>query len=397
MKLLQQISEKADKVKKLFTVTVLDDSGAEVEKQAKAFKLGDIKAYFGDKFVNAELHDDEVKLPSAGGLDADSDTEALDDEAAEDLDDADDAADDADADADGGKKKKKSKEEDEDEFPVDESFQRLSEMAKRTAPAEFWKMMVAEYGVQGAQSVTWAQIKAVADKNDVLIPAYIRDNKIGRGKWTAKPADMKAPAHEPVAKKTEPAPVKKAEEPKAAAKPAEAPAAAPKRKEMYHKADFPDVEFVWTTTYHDGRDLMAAIEKHHGVSPSDTESVNVDGYNNYYILKKGTMEVLGRKSIKDMGVRPGFGRVVHLEGNIAMSKKAVKQRDENLYGFLIKPQHGSPYISVGTQHSYGPWDKFSAEANVSDKYEHFAYNDDFGHGTIQVVKVKKVNGEWVRA
>jgi hypothetical protein len=68
-----------------------------------------------------------------------------------------------------------------------------------------------------------------------------------------------------------------------------------------------------------------------------------------------------------------------------------------MYGFLIKPQHGSPFVSVGTQHSHGPWDKFSAEANVRDKYEHYAYDDDFGHGTIQVVKVVKKNGKWERA
>ena len=40
-----------------------------------------------------------------------------------------------------------------------------------------------------------------------------------------------------------------------------------------------------------------------------------------------------------------------------------------LLTFLIKPQHGSPFVSVGTQHSHGPWDKFSAEANVRDKYD----------------------------
>lgn len=385
MKLLQQISEKADKVKKLFTVTVLDDSGAEVEKKAKAFKLSDIKAYFGDKFVNAELHDDEVKLPGsdtagAGGADEDdTDLDDLDDLSAG----SDTGSDDLDADADDEEDKKKKK---KDELPsVDESFSLLSEMAKRAAPAEFWKMMVAEYGAQGAQNVTWAQIKAVADKNDVLIPAYIRDNKIARGKWTAQPADMKAPAHEPA--------VVKKEEPKAAPP---APTT-PKREEMYHKADFPDADFVWTTTYYDGRDLMAAIKKHHGVDAADTESVNVDGRNNYYILKKGTMEVLGRKSITDMGIRPGYGQVTSLEGNIALSKEAAKASEEDKYGFLIKPQHGSPYISVGTQHSYGPWSKFAAEANIQDKYQHFEHNDDFGHGTIQVVKVKKENGQWVKA
>lgn len=68
---------------------------------------------------------------------------------------------------------------------IDESIQ-LDEMAARVGPEAFYNMMVKEYGKAGARSITWDQIKAVATKNDVLIPAYIRDNKIGRGLWNAE-------------------------------------------------------------------------------------------------------------------------------------------------------------------------------------------------------------------
>jgi hypothetical protein len=276
----------------------------------------------------------------------------------------------------------------------------VTEMAKRTSPADFYKMVVAVHGAKGAESVSWADIKAVADKNDVLIPVYIRDQKVARGRWTAKPKDMKAPAHEPtVEKKPAAAPAQKAPE-KEVAKAAHAAVKdtpAMEYKEFYHKADFPDVEFAWTTTYHSGTDLLAAIEKHHGVKPEDTKRLTVDKRDNYYIVKKGTMDVLGRVTVTDGGIQPGRGRVAYVEGNIAISAKAKKERDDNLYGFWVKPQHGSPFVSVGTQHSHGPWSKFSAEANVRDKYEHYAYDDEFGHGTIQVVKVKKVNGKWERA
>lgn len=290
----------------------------------------------------------------------------------------------------------------------------ITEMAKRTSPAEFYKMAVKKHGEKNAGYMSWAMIKAVADENDILIPAYIRDNKIGRGVWDSKPKDMKAPAHEPsIAKKEEPKVEPKAAEPakvepkKEAPKKAEEPKGAPvpEKKDHYEKQDF-DVEFAWTTTYSEPRDLYAAIKQHHGVEHTDTERKQVGKSSTgrfgvvlatYYIVKKGTMEVLGRWTVTGGDKILGRGFVAYGEGNIALSKKAIKNRDDNMYGFLIKPQHGSPYVSVGTQHSHGPWDKFSAEANVRDKYEHFAYDDEFGHGTIQVVKVVKKNGKWERA
>lgn len=63
----------------------------------------------------------------------------------------------------------------------------LDEMATRVSNDNFYKMVVAKYGEHGAEEVTWDQIKTVANENDVLIPAYIRDQKIGRGKWNSKP------------------------------------------------------------------------------------------------------------------------------------------------------------------------------------------------------------------
>lgn len=176
-------------------------------------------------------------------------------------------------------------------------------------------------------------------------------------------------------------------------------------RDDFKKHDF-DVEFAWTTTYSEPRDLYAAIKQHHGVEHADTERKQVGKSSTgrfgvvlatYYIVKKGTMDVLGRWTVTGADKIPGRGFVSYGDGNIAMSKKAIKNRDDNRYGFLIKPQHGSPYISVGTQHSHGPWDGFSAKANVQDKYQHFEYDDEFGHGTIQVVKVVKKDGKWVRA
>ena len=68
----------------------------------------------------------------------------------------------------------------------------LDEMASRVSDNDFHKMMTDMYGKVGAQSVSWDQIKKAADTNDVLIPAYIRSQKIGRGQWNAEPGAASA-------------------------------------------------------------------------------------------------------------------------------------------------------------------------------------------------------------
>lgn len=261
--------------------------------------------------------------------------------------------------------------------PINEEQEILAEMAKRVTPAAFWDMMKREYGETAAQNVSWVQIKSVADKNDVLIPAYIRDNKTSRGRWTAKPASLGLPKHEPkvALKSTAPevkAPVKAAPEPF-------------RYKEHYTKSDFPGVEFYYTAGY-DISGLFDMIEREFKVARHDIKRIDVD--HDIYFVRDGTLEVLGRK----VGGQP--------YGNLAVSA-AKKQARANAdkYGFWVKPQYGQGYVSVGTPNSAGPWDSREiAQMHVGDKYDHFEYDDEFNHGgTIKVVKVKKENGEWVLA
>jgi hypothetical protein len=73
---------------------------------------------------------------------------------------------------------------------VTEGIEQLDEMAKRVDADSFYQMMVKSVGKADAESATWDQIKSVANENDVLIPAYIRDQKIGRGKWNTKPGSV---------------------------------------------------------------------------------------------------------------------------------------------------------------------------------------------------------------
>lgn len=89
---------------------------------------------------------------------------------------------------------------------VSESIQ-LDEMAKRVSDEVFYSLVVKQYGETKAHSLSWNEIKNVADANDVLIPGYIRGNKVGRGLWDADPkfsvTDVSTPAAEPPSRRTE--------------------------------------------------------------------------------------------------------------------------------------------------------------------------------------------------
>lgn len=421
MSLIKSIAEtSADKdesknAKRKFVVTVIGPDGDEIKKNCKAFNISDIKAYFGKQFVNAELYQDEKTADE----DKDEDLASSDE-----MDPSSELEEDQDQKRDFDFKRMMVGAMSRDEYnqkyklgkysaknklvgplikKISEAkdakgYEVLSEMAKRTTPVEFYKLCITKYGIKNASSMSWAMIKAVADGADILIPAYIRDSKIGQGVWDSRPKDMAAAMHEPAIIKDKGGPRIKREPKKEVDL-----APVPEKKDAYDKADFPDVEFLWTTTYHEQKDMYNAIEMHHGVSRDDTESLRISkavgssrfgSLYQYYIVKKGTLNVLACWTMTGLDKVPGRGMVSYGNGNIALSKKAVKNRDDNTYGFSIKPQHGSAYVSVGTPNSHGPWDKFSAAAHVRDKYEHFEYDDDFGHGTISVVKVKKVNGKW---
>ena len=88
---------------------------------------------------------------------------------------------------------------------VTESLQ-LDEMAKRVDADAFYNMVKQTIGAEAAKAATWEQIKDVADTNDVLIPAYLRAQKVGRGRWNTEPgaeaaggAELRASAPPPEA------------------------------------------------------------------------------------------------------------------------------------------------------------------------------------------------------
>lgn len=65
----------------------------------------------------------------------------------------------------------------------------LQEMAKRASPDQFYSFGKQMYGAEKVKALTWPEIKAIADKHDILIPAYLRSQKVGRGRFNIVPAE----------------------------------------------------------------------------------------------------------------------------------------------------------------------------------------------------------------
>jgi len=70
--------------------------------------------------------------------------------------------------------------------PIKEDLQ-LDEMAKRVSDQEFYNLAKDDFDTSTLKRMTWAQIQQVAQSNDVLIPGYIKSQKIDRGLWDITP------------------------------------------------------------------------------------------------------------------------------------------------------------------------------------------------------------------
>lgn len=91
------------------------------------------------------------------------------------------------------------------------TLQMLLEMAKRSSPHGFYELAKKKYGAEKVKGLKWPEIAAVAKENDVLIPPYLRTQKVGRGLFNLVPgdhADAKAPEKKEEPKKPAPDAVK---------------------------------------------------------------------------------------------------------------------------------------------------------------------------------------------
>lgn len=69
------------------------------------------------------------------------------------------------------------------------TLQALLEMAKRSSPHGFYELAKKKYGAEKVKGLKWPEIAAVAKENDVLIPPYLRTQKVGRGLFNLVPED----------------------------------------------------------------------------------------------------------------------------------------------------------------------------------------------------------------
>lgn len=70
----------------------------------------------------------------------------------------------------------------------------LLEMAKRSTADGFYELAKRKYGAERVKALKWPEISALAKEHDVLIPPYLRTQKVGRGLFNLVPpghADVK--------------------------------------------------------------------------------------------------------------------------------------------------------------------------------------------------------------
>jgi hypothetical protein len=160
-------------------------------------------------------------------------------------------------------------------------------------------------------------------------------------------------------------------------------------------------------TYTNYAEFMKVLKATHNVTSEDVQrEPHGTSYGsrwgvrlgNNVLKNKHTGEVLGYWEVTSADKEPGRGMVTYGRGNVCPSA-AQKQKleDERCYALKIMPEYGQSYISTGTSNSSGPWDKLNALGALEDKRHDLEYDDEFGYGLIQVVKVKKVDGKWVVA
>jgi hypothetical protein len=185
-----------------------------------------------------------------------------------------------------------------------EGLTQLAEMAKRTKPDDFYAMAKKKYGADKVKSLKWPEIVAVAKENDVLIPPYLRTQKVGRGSFNLVP-----PEHAD----TKPTPK---EEPKA-----EAPKVEPK-KEEYKMPQLESASYTeWSEFYRELKKRFGDFELErvpHGEQRRDRRGTQLG---DRLLIDKKTGVVMGVWEVTGSDMIPGRGNVAYGRGTMAREKQ----------------------------------------------------------------------------
>lgn len=192
------------------------------------------------------------------------------------------------------------------------TLQHLMEMAKRASPDQFYGFGKTMYGAEKVKALTWPEIKAIADKHDVLIPAYLRSQKVGRGRFNIVPAehaDAKAPAK--VEPKAEPKPTPKEE---------------PKAEKKYERPQLENTYYTeWSEFYQAMKKAFGDIEIQrvpHGPQRVGRHGVEIG---EKLIVNKKTDKVIGTWEVTGGDMVPGRGFVAYGQGYVAKVKQEASK------------------------------------------------------------------------
>ena len=153
---------------------------------------------------------------------------------------------------------------------------------------------------------------------------------------------------------------------------------APKAGKGYDKTDF-------VVVYDDGNLYDGRIDIQH---PSVPDADNDLAAHMLYALRRHPNQKAAKAFLRDYQIGDAESRK-----NPARKKSAP--HPEKKYGLWVKPESGKPYLSIGTENSYGPWDKAAAVFAAQDKLHSFERDDEFGYGKVDVVEVMQSGNTWV--
>lgn len=207
------------------------------------------------------------------------------------------------------------------------TLQTLMEMAKRSTPEQFYKLAKEKYGAQKVRALKWPEIAAISKEHQVLIPPYLRSQKVGRGLFNLVPpghADEKL--NNPVEKKVE-----KAEKPdpadnKVISHKEEPKVEAPKEYKMPHTGNITYTE--WPEMYRDLKKKFGEVELKYVPHGQQRHGRHGAKLGIELIVNKKNDEVLGYWETTSADMIPGRGFTTYGYGGIAQTKPKEEPKPE---------------------------------------------------------------------
>lgn len=225
------------------------------------------------------------------------------------------------------------------------ALQSLLEMAKRSTPHGFYELAKKKYGTEKVKALKWPEIAAVAKENDVLIPPYLRTQKVGRGLFNVVPQD-----HDDA----KPAPKEEPKKPSADAVKAtvarlagDAMKGSKPKEEAPKEYKLPQLEH---TSYHDWSEFYGLMKKRFGEFELERVEHGRQTRDRFgtmlgmkLMVNKKNGQVMGVWDVTGSDKVPGRGFVAYGSGTLAKEKQeppkeATKPREERKGGEATEQQ-----------------------------------------------------------